>query len=156
MEKSLTLEQRIENAQALHGQKANCAQSVAGAFADCVDIPFETLMRAAEGFGLGMGGTQGVCGTLSAAVLLAGFTHSAGRADGSTKAATYALTAQMVESFLKQNGTYVCSELKGLDIGTPRHPCPDCIRDGCVLAARYAFGMTEEAGAVEASVQKNA
>ena len=139
MEKSLTLEQRMEKAQALHGQKANCAQAVAGAFADCVDIPFETLMRAAEGFGLGMGGMQGVCGALSAAVMLAGLKNSAGRADGSTKASTYALASQMMEDFVKKNGTCICRELKGVDTGSPRRACPDCIRDGCMLAARYVF-----------------
>lgn len=115
---------------ALHDQKYNCAQAVACAFAEEVGVDKEVLFRACEGFGLGMGGTQGTCGALSGAVMLAGFINSDGNLDApSTKASTYQLSREILSKFAEKNHALCCHDLKGIDTGCVLRPCPDCITD---------------------------
>ena len=64
---------RIELSQQKRAQGYNCAQAVLCAFADDIGVSEDVLFRLIEAFGGGMGGTQGVCGAVSAAVALAGF-----------------------------------------------------------------------------------
>ncbi|MGN0308067.1 MAG: C-GCAxxG-C-C family protein [Lachnospiraceae bacterium] len=120
-----------EEAIKLHNKKYNCAQAVACAFAEETGIDERILFRANEGFGLGMGGTQGVCGALAGAVMLAGFKNSDGNMDNpASKAATYQLSSQMLEAFKEKTGSTICKELKGIETGQVLCSCPDCVRAG--------------------------
>ncbi len=120
-----------ELAIAKHDIKFNCAQAVACAFAEEVGVDEKVLFTAAEGFGLGMGGTEGTCGALSGAIMLAGFKNSDGNiTDPGTKAETYKLSKEMVSKFTEKCGSTVCKELKGIETGTPLCSCPDCICKG--------------------------
>ncbi len=120
-----------ELAIAKHDQKFNCAQAVACAFAEEVGVDEKVLFTAAEGFGLGMGGMEGICGALSGAVLLAGFQNSDGNLTGpATKADTYKLSKEMVSRFKDKCGSTICKELKGTETGTVLCSCPDCICNG--------------------------
>ena len=115
---------------ALHDKKYNCAQAVACAFADEVGVPMETLFKACEGFGLGMGCMECTCGAVSGAVMLAGFKNSDGAVnDPKTKVQTYGLSKEIVNRFMKKNGSAVCKELKGIETGKVLRSCPDCIMD---------------------------
>ena len=119
-----------ELAIALHDKKYNCAQAVACAFADEVKVPAETLFKACEGFGLGMGCMECTCGAVSGAVMLAGFKNSDGAVDTpGTKAQTYGLSKEIVNRFIEKNGSAVCKELKGVETGKVLRSCPDCIID---------------------------
>ena len=93
----------------LHDKKYNCAQAVACAFADEVGVDMQTLFKACEGFGLGMGCMNGTCGAISGAVMLAGFQNSDGNiVNPSTKASTYQISKTILEKFEvknKQQGT---------------------------------------------------
>ncbi|MBQ4284330.1 MAG: C_GCAxxG_C_C family protein [Lachnospira sp.] len=120
-----------EKAIELHDRRFNCCQAVACAFAEEVGMDEATLFRAGEGFGLGMGGMDATCGALSGAVMLAGIKNSDGNVDSpATKAATYALSKEMVKRFKEKTGSTVCRELKGVDTGKMLCSCPDCIRCG--------------------------
>ena len=119
-----------ELAIALHDKKYNCAQAVACAFAEEVDMDMEAIFCMMEGFGLGMGGTMGTCGAISGAVALAGLKNSDGNLDDpKTKAATYQLSKEIVAKFEAKNGGTLCKDLKGIETGTPLRSCPDCIMD---------------------------
>lgn len=123
-----------EKAIELHDRKYNCCQAVACAFADEIGVDMETLFKAGEAFGLGMGGMQGTCGALSGAIMLAGFLNSDGDInDPKTKADTYKLSKELVSRFKEKTGSTVCCELKGVDTGKVLHTCPDCIRDGVAV-----------------------
>ena len=114
----------------LHDQKYNCAQAVACAFAEEVGVDKETLFRACEGFGLGMGGMSGTCGAISGAVMLAGFKNSDGNIDNpGTKASTYQLSKAILEKFEEKNQATRCRDLKGVDTGNVLRSCPGCIED---------------------------
>lgn len=119
-----------ELAIALHDKKYNCAQAVACAFADEVGVDMETLFRACEGLGLGMGGMNGTCGAISGAVMLAGFKNSDGNIDNpGTKASTYQLSKAILDKFAEKNQATRCHDLKGVDTGTVLRSCPGCIED---------------------------
>ena len=57
----------------------NCCQAVACSFCKEISVDEETLFKAGEAFGLGMGGMEGTCGAVSGAVMLAGFKNSDGQ-----------------------------------------------------------------------------
>lgn len=119
-----------ELAISLHDQKYNCAQSVACAFAEEVNIDPQLLFKMCEGFGLGMGCMNGTCGAISGAVALLGIKNSDGNLnDPATKASTYQLSKEILNKFQQKNGSTICKELKGIGTGTPLRSCPGCIED---------------------------
>ena len=122
---------RIELADEFHRKGFNCAQSVAVACADMVDVPKEFLFSATEGYGLGMGTTDGVCGALTGAILIAGLKKSCGNLDApKSKASTMKISKAMLMSFREKSGAIICRELKGVDTGKMLCSCPDCIKHG--------------------------
>ena len=54
----------VEKARALRSRGYNCAQAVACAFLDQVEVDEKTLFAIMEGFGGGMGGKQATCGAV--------------------------------------------------------------------------------------------
>ena len=120
-----------ELAIAKHDMKFNCCQAVACAFSEEIGVDEQILFTAGEGFGLGMGGTEGTCGALSGAIMLGGFKNSDRNIENpGTKAETYKLSKEMVSRFKAKTGGTICKDLKGLETGTPLCSCPDCICKG--------------------------
>ena len=119
-----------ELAIANHDKKYNCCQAVACSFCKEIGVDEETLFKAGEAFGLGMGGMEGTCGAVSGAVMLAGFKNSDGQLnEPKTKAETYKLSREIVRRFEEKNGSLICRDLKGIDTGTVLRTCPGCIED---------------------------
>ncbi len=126
-----------ELAISLHDKKYNCCQAVACTFADEIGVDKETLFKAGEAFGLGMGCMGGTCGAIAGAVMLAGFKNSDGNLDSpATKADTYKLSREILKSFEEKNGSTICGELKGINTGKVLRSCPDCIMDAVEIAER--------------------
>ncbi|MBD5545061.1 MAG: C_GCAxxG_C_C family protein [Lachnospiraceae bacterium] len=126
-----------ELAISLHDKKYNCCQAVACTFADEIGVDKETLFKAGEAFGLGMGCMNGTCGAVAGAVMLAGFKNSDGNLEApATKADTYKLSKEILKSFEAKNGSTICGELKGIDTGKVLRSCPDCIMDAVEIAER--------------------
>ena len=141
----ITKESRADRAIACHNKGYNCAQSVAFAFLDKVDIDPETLFKVTEGLGLGMGGMEGTCGAITGACVLAGMKNSTGNLEKpNSKGASYKLSRQIVEEFKNQNGATQCRELKGVDTGKVLRACPDCIRDAARIAESVLFADQEK------------
>jgi C_GCAxxG_C_C family probable redox protein len=129
---------RKELAISMHDRRFNCAQSVACAFSDAVDVNEKTLFRVCEGFGRGMGSMDGTCGALTGAIVLAGLISSDGDTDEpKTKEATYDLVSAMSERFKEKTGARICRDLKGADTGKPICSCPDCIRAGVEVVEEF-------------------
>ncbi len=119
-----------ELAIALHDKGYNCCQAVVCAFKDELGVDEETLFKAGEGFGLGMGCMKSTCGAISGAVMAAGFKNSTANFDGpKSKADTYALCKKILDAFEKKNGSLVCKDLKGIETGVVLRSCPGCIED---------------------------
>lgn len=130
-----------EYAVMLHDRGCNCAQSVACSFANECGISEEILMKTAEGFGLGGGGMQGMCGALSGALMIAGLKYADGNIEAPrSKKHTYAIAKQICADFKSRCGSLICAELKGAESGKPLIPCPVCIEIGVQLAADVLEG----------------
>ena len=128
---------RIAKALANHDKNFNCCQSVACAYCDLVGVDEETMFKAAEAFGLGMGGMEGTCGAIAGAVLLAGFKNSSANLEHpDSKGQTYKLSAAIVIEFLEKNGATACRDLKGNDTGVILRTCPGCIEDAAAIAEK--------------------
>ena len=121
---------KAEKAVANHRNGYNCCQAVACAFADEVGIDESLLYKMGEGFGAGMGTTQGVCGALSGAAMLAGLVHSDGNTElaGQTKAKTTRCSGMMQRKFVERAKALICKDIKTGNDGKPFTSCSDCIR----------------------------
>ncbi len=126
----MTTQERQERA-ALLKREMNCCQAVARAFADTVDLPEDTLMQLAAGFGAGMGTMEGTCGALAGAIMVAGL-----RTGGN---GTMALSRRILPRFKELcGGATICRELKGIETGKMLCSCENCVRNA-VLAAEEAL-----------------
>ena len=148
---------KAKRAYELFLQGYNCAQSVAGAFADEMGLPLETVMRIACGFGGGIGRLRETCGTVSGMVLAAGMLRGYGSPEtGEKKTQTYAMIQELAARFRTANGSIVCRELLGLAApeGTPKaeartpeyyrkRPCPRLAAGAAGILEAY---LAETAG----------
>ncbi|MDY0288537.1 MAG: C-GCAxxG-C-C family protein [Sphaerochaeta sp.] len=135
-----TEQQYVQRARALHEKGYNCAQAVACAFLDLVEVDEKTLFAIMEGFGGGMGGKDATCGAISGAVAIASLVSSKGDVASGTKAATYALVEPIVSAFLLENRSLVCKDLRGLETGEVLRSCDLCIDDAVRLTVQVLEG----------------
>jgi C_GCAxxG_C_C family probable redox protein len=129
MEKTPTT-QYVKRAYAFREKGHNCAQAVACSFADVVGIDEKNLFIMSEAFGGGMGGHKATCGAVSGAVLIISLLTCGGSVEAATKQTSY---DYVVDGFLEQNGTLVCSELRGDESGIVLRTCDLCVEDAVVL-----------------------
>ena len=111
---------RAEKARQLFLDGYNCAQAVAGAFADLLPVEYDALMKMVSSFGGGMGRMREVCGAVSGMLLIAGYLF--GYSDPQAKEEKtqhYRLIQQLAEEFRKETGSIICRELLGSAVGKP-------------------------------------
>lgn len=90
----------------LHRQKNNCAQAVAGAFADLAGFSVEQVTGLAVGFGGGVGGSHAeLCGAISGGILALGLLYPG------DKRRCYALSKEFRRRFAEVFGRTCCGEL---------------------------------------------
>ena len=90
----------------------NCAQAVAGAFAEEMGLPLETVMKLASGFGGGMGGMRETCGAVTGMFMAAGMLRGYGvPGNQEEKTAHYARIRALAEAFEAEHGTLICRNL---------------------------------------------
>lgn len=133
----------------------NCAQAVSSVFADDAGVPEEVVLRAATGFGGGVGHTGGACGAVSGGVLVIGLLFgSTGPDEKEAKDLAYALTREFIARFARKNGTVSCTELLGCDLSTDeglarareqnltRTLCPRYIEDAVEILEEVLASVT--------------
>ena len=118
---------RVQKAVENHKKGYNCAQAVACAFADKTNFTEDELFRLSEAFGGGMGGTGGVCGAVSAMVLLAGLKNSLGidNLHETNKKTSYMSAAELIKKFEDMNTSAICARIKSEGLRS----CDGCIED---------------------------
>jgi C_GCAxxG_C_C family probable redox protein len=118
-----------------HQKGYNCAQAVICALSEKLGVDEKTMFTVSEGFGLGNGCMQGVCGALSGAVMAAGIKNSCQDLETpNSKGATYKLSKEITEKFIERVGSCTCKEIKGVETGKVLCSCPDCICKGVEIA----------------------
>lgn len=117
---------RADTAKKLFLQGYNCAQSMAGAYADVLGLPFETAVRLASGFGGGIGRLREVCGAMCGAAFVLGAVY--GYEDPKAfeaKKELYAHVQSVAAGFKQGNGFLRCRDLLGLDHTAAASPAPE-------------------------------
>lgn len=137
---------RVNEAVSLFQEGFNCSQAVFTTFAVEMGMDRDVALKVAQAFGGGMGQMGETCGAVTGAFMVIGLKY--GRTsvdDDEAKAKTYALVKEFVEKFKARNGTIICRELLGCDIGTPdghriakekdlfSTVCPGCVRDAAEI-----------------------
>lgn len=90
----------------LHREGNNCAQAVAGSFADLAGMRVEQAMSLAAGFGGGVGGShEELCGSISGGVLALGMLYP------DNKKRCYAMSKEFRKRFEAVFGRTCCKEL---------------------------------------------
>jgi C_GCAxxG_C_C family probable redox protein len=111
---------RSETAVQMFDQEFSCSQSVFSAYADPADIPRETALRVASGFGGGLARTGETCGAVTGAIMALGLRHCGVPAtDPLGKQQAYPPVQDFLARFKARHGSIVCRELLGCDLGTP-------------------------------------
>ena len=90
----------------------NCAQAVAVAFCDLMDLTPTYAAKLASSFGGGMGRLREVCGAVSGMLMVAGVLYGYDNADADEdKKAHYTLVQELAGKFREENGSIICREL---------------------------------------------
>ncbi len=138
----------IDQAVMLFQQGFICSQAVLAAYAPNLDLPYETALKIAAGFGGGMGRSGEVCGAVSGAIMVIGLhTGLIEPGNSAAKENTYALTQQLIAQFKERHGSISCRDLLGCDLGQPEglqhareaqlftRRCPQFVRDAAEIVS---------------------
>lgn len=87
----------------------NCAQAVAGGFAEAAGLTEEKALALASCFGAGTCGTRNTCGAVNGALIILGAVLDKTSADD--KKQVYEEGRKLIEEFEKKFSTVVCKEL---------------------------------------------
>lgn len=101
-------------------QGYNCAQAVALAFCEEMNLSEEAVSKLTIGFGAGMGRLREVCGSVSGMTFVISAIYGE-----KSKAEVYELVQTAAKEFEKENGSIVCRELLGLSIKGADSPTPE-------------------------------
>lgn len=115
----------------------NCAQAVAGSFADDIGLDESVIRKMACGFGGGLAHTDRTCGAVSGAVFALGLARGTSEpGDREGKERCYALVREFLRRFGDRHGSVDCTALVGYDLSDPRGL--DAARKAGVFSVRCA------------------
>lgn len=111
------LEARIDRAYQLHHSHYSCAQAVACAMCDLVNLDYEVAFDTLDGFGGGMGGYDQTCGAVSGGVMILGFGRSDGSAACTSKRESYRICHELCARIMEhyEFDTVSCAEMRPHD-----------------------------------------
>jgi C_GCAxxG_C_C family probable redox protein len=136
----------IEEAVACFKEGFVCSQAVLSVYSAQFGLDHDTALKIADGFGGGMARMGETCGAVTGAFMVIGLKH--GRIaveDTRAHETTYDLMGEFVRRFRSRNGSIVCRELLGCDIGSPEGlqsarqqnlfvtVCPGYVRDAAEI-----------------------
>jgi C_GCAxxG_C_C family probable redox protein len=111
---------RVEQAVSCYKGGFSCAPAVFSAYAPEFGLDTETALKIATGFGAGMGRMSETCGAVTGAFMAIGLKYGKSKAeDNQAREKTYELVREFASRFKACNGSIVCKELLGCDLGTP-------------------------------------
>jgi C_GCAxxG_C_C family probable redox protein len=143
---------KAEDAVALFQQGFNCTQSILSVFAADFGLDRDMARRISQGFGAGMGRTDNICGSLSAAIIVIGLRYGGIRPDDTAaKEKTYAMVSEFLQEFKTLHGSVACTDLLGYNLSDPKQfadakthhaameRCPVFIRAAVELIEKVVF-----------------
>jgi C_GCAxxG_C_C family probable redox protein len=141
-------------AEAMFRQGYNCAQAVLSACGGPMGVGPDLAARLGQAYGGGIAGTGDLCGAVSGALMVLGL-HVAmvDPKDPAPKARNHELARELLRQFRRRNGSVVCRDLLGCDIGTPQGRrqavenglfttvCPRLVRDAVEVVDAAAASL---------------
>lgn len=113
----ITME-HIRKAKELFEQRYHCSQAVLAAFAVELGLTEKQALKLGGCFGGGMCKGE-VCGACTGALMALGMKYGQCELDDlNSRIKTNDVTVKFLEQFRKENGSYICRELLGCDLGT--------------------------------------
>lgn len=137
------MKDRVNEAKSYFQIGFNCAQAVAYAYHDLIDIDDEKLVEMMEGFGIGMGSMEGTCGAVVGAVFSANMAYVKKHGSISREKA-YAISRKITNDFLDKNGTLSCKVLKGIGHGKGLRSCMGCVEDATTIVKDVLYTLNIE------------
>lgn len=138
---------RKEKARELFLAGFNCAQAVAGAFADCVGLTEQQALGVSSCFGAGICSTRGVCGAISGALMILGLKK--GWDHPASKTEAYAEGKKFIEEFNAEFTSFNCAELLSISkarfADTPMERTPEYYKSRpCLGLVEFAAELLEK------------
>ena len=140
---------RVERALSCFEEGFSCSQAMLSTYGPELGLDRETALMVATAFGGGMGRMGATCGAVTGAFMVIGLKYGRTRVeDEETKEKAYSLVREFADRFESRNGSIVCRELLGYDIGTPEERelareqglfaslCPRFVRDAAEIIER--------------------
>jgi C_GCAxxG_C_C family probable redox protein len=131
----------------------NCSQAVLSSYCSQFGMDREQSLRVAGAFGAGMGRMCETCGAVTGAIMVIGLKYGKVKADDdAAKEKSYALARELAKEFKARNGSIVCRELLGCDMGTPEGAkyakdhklhstvCPKLVKDAAEIVGELVKG----------------
>lgn len=123
----------------------NCTQAILSSWGARHGLDGETAMKLGGAFGSGMNMGE-TCGAVTGALMVIGLRHArVSKAGFLSRDRTERETIAFIERFKARNGTVLCKELLGCDLGTPqgraiarrdrsfKTRCPQFVRDAAEI-----------------------
>ena len=144
-----------EMAKELFFKGYNCAQAVAGVFAEEMGMDFDTVVKTVSSFGGGMGRMREVCGAVSGMFFVAGELYGySDPKDFNAKKEHYERIQHLAAKYKETTGSIICRELLGLegkdtkaepskrtDEYYKKRPCPEMIGLAAEIMEDYILHM---------------
>ncbi len=142
---------KSELAESYFKEGYNCAQAVALAFEEELNLDKKSIAMLSSGFGGGFGRLREVCGAVSGMVMVLGALEGSFiGCDSNSKAEIYKKVQYLIGQFKEKNGSYVCKELLGLnkiegdyipekrtDEYYKKRPCNLLVKDAAEILENY-------------------
>lgn len=115
------MSQKSEKAVSYFKQSFNCSQAVFTAYRQEDLVNEQTALKLGTVFGAGVAYTGAdLCGAVTGAIMAISLKHGRGDVKAvDAKVKTYELGKKFMNGFSAINGSCICGELPGVDIGTP-------------------------------------
>ena len=133
-------------------QKYHCSQAVLAAFAEELGLTEQQALKLGGCFGGGMCKGE-VCGACTGALMALGLKFGqSDMEDMQSRQKTNDVTVEFLETFRKENGSYICKELLGCDLSTEEGKneamekqlfvefCPKMVESATIIAEKLLKG----------------
>jgi len=111
---------RKDNAVKLFTQRLNCSQAIFSAYRQENELTEEAALKLATVFGAGVACTgRELCGAVTGALMAISMKHGRGDLESvDAKTNTYEIGREFMAEFEARNGSCICEQLLGVNIGT--------------------------------------
>jgi len=133
---------RAEMAVSCFKEGFSCSQAILSIYGRELGIDKATALKISAPFGGGMARMGETCGAVTGAFMVMGLKHAVNKEE---KERLYGLVNKFTEKFKSKNGSILCKELLGYNIGTPEGMkavkekglintlCPKLVRDAAEI-----------------------